>query len=322
MVTIVDKNTLNVVYEGQSRSWDDAVIEGWIAPHIIGWFEDTHYPSDQLVPFNGYWFHTSRDLTVEVRPHLPADGAARLADDNSWSLSIAANPTDGISGGDFIQIGLKEEASNAFVYGEDVFDHPNAGVESYVDLYFDKSEWLGTVDQRGTMVESPYFSSDIRSSADEVQVWNIEGNLHNVLGDVELSWSTDDMNLEVHMLVAGEVFDMREVSSVTVSSLNDIMIVTGDLNAYLAPTEFALSAAYPNPFNPSTSMDLSLNESGHVSIHVYNVLGQMVSTLADGYMDAGYHTFAWNANNVPSGMYLVRVEAGSNVETQKIMLLK
>jgi hypothetical protein len=322
LVTIVDKSTLNVVYEGQSRSWDDAVIEGWIAPHIIGWFEDTHYPSDQLVPFNGYWFHTSRDLTVEVRPHLSADGAARLADDNSWSLSIAANPTDGVSGGDFIQIGLKEEASNAFVYGEDEFDHPNPGVESYVDLYFDKSEWLGTVDQRGTMVESPYFSSDIRSSADEVQVWNIEGNLHNVLGDVELSWSIEDMDLEIHMLVADEVFDMREVSSVMVSSLDNIMVVTGDLNAYLAPTEFALSAAYPNPFNPSTSMDLSLNESGHVSIHVYNVLGQMVSTLADGYMDAGYHTFAWNANNVPSGMYLVRVEAGSNVETQKIMLLK
>ena len=111
-------------------------------------------------------------------------------------------------------------------------------------------------------------------------------------------------------------------SSVIVSSLDDITVVTGDLNTYLAPSEFALSAAYPNPFNPSTALDLSLNESGHVSIHVYNVLGQMVATLVDGYIDAGYHTFAWNANNAPSGMYLVRVEAGSNVETQKIMLLK
>ena len=115
---------------------------------------------------------------------------------------------------------------------------------------------------------------------------------------------------------------MSEVSSVVVSSLDDVTIVAGDLSAYLAPSDFALSAAYPNPFNPSTTMDLSLNKSGHVNIHVYNVLGQMVSTLANGYMDAGYHTFTWNANNVPSGMYLVRVEAGNNVETQKIMLLK
>ena len=69
-------------------------------------------------------------------------------------------------------------------------------------------------------------------------------------------------------------------------------------------------------------MDLSLNESGHVSIHVYNVLGQVVSTLIDGYMDAGYHTLTWNAKDVPSGMYLVKVQAGNNVETQKLMLLK
>ena len=320
-MTIVDKGTLDVIYEGESKSWDDAVIAGWIAPHIIGWFEDTHYPSDQLVPFNGYWFHTSRDLTVEVRPHLSGGDAARLAD-NAWSLEIQAAPMDGISGGDFIQIGLTDEASNAFVYGEDEYDHPNPGVESYVDLYFNKSEWIGVTDHRGIMVESPYFSSDMRSSLDEVQAWSIDGNLHNVSGDIELSWSMDDIDREIHLLVAGDAFNMSEVSSVIVSSLDDVMVVVGDLNAYLAPSDFALSAAYPNPFNPSTAMDLSLNESGHVSIHVYNVLGQMVSTLANGYMDAGYHTFTWNANNVPSGMYLVRVEAGSNVETQKIMLLK
>ena len=320
-MNIVDKSTLSVIYEGESRDWDEAVIEGWIAPHIIAWFEDTHYPSEQLVPFNGYWFHTSRDLTVEVRPHLPIGGAARLAD-NTWSLEIQATPTDGVSGGDFIQIGLTDEASNAFVYGEDEYDHPNPGVESYVDLYFNKSEWIGVTDYRGIMVESPYFSSDMRSSLDEVQAWDIDGNLHNVLGDIELTWSMNDIDREIHLLVAGETFNMSEVSSVVVSSLDDVTIVAGDLSAYLAPSDFALSAAYPNPFNPSTTMDLSLNKSGHVNIHVYNVLGQMVSTLANGYMDAGYHTFTWNANNVPSGMYLVRVEAGNNVETQKIMLLK
>ena len=96
----------------------------------------------------------------------------------------------------------------------------------------------------------------------------------------------------------------------------------GDLQSYLAPSEFALSAAYPNPFNPATTMDLSLNESGYVNVKVYNVMGQVVSTLMSGHMDAGYHTLTWDANNMPSGMYLIRVEAGSNLETQKIMLLK
>ena len=321
LVTIVDKSTLNVIYEGEAKTWDDAVIEGWIAPHIIAWFEDTHYPSEQLVPFNGYWFHTSRDLTVEVRPHLPLNESARISD-SGWMLELQANPTDGVSGGDFIQIGLKDGASNTFVYGEDEYDHPNPGIDSYVDLYFDKNDWIGSVDHRGIMVESPYFSSDMRSSLDDVQVWDIKGNLNNVLGEVELSWTMDAIDRDVHLLVSGEAFNMSEVSSVVVSSMDDVMIVAGDLSTYLAPSDFELSAAYPNPFNPSTSLDLSLNESGHVNIYVYNVLGQIVSTLADSYMDAGYHTFTWNADNVPSGMYLVRVEAGSNVETQKIMLLK
>ena len=115
---------------------------------------------------------------------------------------------------------------------------------------------------------------------------------------------------------------MTDVSSVSVTSLDDITVVLGDLQSYLAPSEFALSAAYPNPFNPSTTMDLSLNEAGYVSVNVYNVMGQMVSTLMSGHMDAGYHSISWDANNMPSGMYLVRVQAGSNVETQKLMLLK
>ena len=311
----------DIAYEEESKSWDDAVIEGWIAPHIIGWFEDTHYPSDQLVPFNGYWFHSSRDLTVQVRPHLPLDGSARV-EDNMWTLNLSATSIDGIAGGDFIQMGLKEDGNNTFVYGEDEYDHPNPGIESFVDLYFDKSDWLGLVDNHGIMVESPYFSHDVRSSLDEVQAWNITGNLHNVSGDIELSWTMDEIDSDINLLIAGEIFNMKEISSVIVSSLDDIAVVTGDLSLYLAPSDFALSAAYPNPFNPSTTMDLSLNESGHVSIHVYNVLGQVVSTLIDGYMDAGYHTLTWNAKDVPSGMYLVKVQAGNNVETQKLMLLK
>ena len=132
----------------------------------------------------------------------------------------------------------------------------------------------------------------------------------------------DEIDQDIHILISGETYNMREVSSVVVSSLDDITVVMGDLQSYLAPSEFALSSSYPNPFNPSTSMDLSLNESGYVSVKIYNVMGQVVSTLVDGSMDAGYHTLTWNADNMPSGMYLVRVQSGSNVETQKLMLLK
>ena len=69
-------------------------------------------------------------------------------------------------------------------------------------------------------------------------------------------------------------------------------------------------------------MDLNLSEAGYVSVKIYNVMGQLVSTLIDQDMNPGYHTINWNANDMSSGMYLVRVHAGENEETQKIMLIK
>jgi len=88
------------------------------------------------------------------------------------------------------------------------------------------------------------------------------------------------------------------------------------------PTVFGLSAAYPNPFNPVTNMELSLVNEGVVSMNVYNVSGQLVDVLVDGVLDAGYHNITWDAANIASGVYFVKVISGSNVSMQKVMLLK
>ena len=97
----------------------------------------------------------------------------------------------------------------------------------------------------------------------------------------------------------------------------------GVIDASIAnPTTFGLSAAYPNPFNPTTSVALSLPNDSYVSVTVYNLMGQQVATLADGYMTANVYDFSWNASSVPSGMYFIRAAAGSDVAIQKVMLLK
>ena len=86
--------------------------------------------------------------------------------------------------------------------------------------------------------------------------------------------------------------------------------------------EFALSDAYPNPFNPSTTVELTVPEAGHVSVMVYNITGQLIAELADSYMGANQYQFTWQGENVPSGMYLLRAEYAGQVSTQKLMLLK
>jgi hypothetical protein len=89
-----------------------------------------------------------------------------------------------------------------------------------------------------------------------------------------------------------------------------------------APTAFSLSEAYPNPFNPTTSMTLAVPEAGNVSVQVYNIMGQVVATLASGHMDASIYTLTWDASDASSGMYFVRAEAAGSVTTHKLVLMK
>ena len=88
------------------------------------------------------------------------------------------------------------------------------------------------------------------------------------------------------------------------------------------PVTFNLSEAYPNPFNPSTTLDIELNNTANVSVMVYNVMGQMVSVLHDGNMSAGMHAITWDAADLASGMYIIKAEVANEVISKKVMLLK
>ena len=87
-------------------------------------------------------------------------------------------------------------------------------------------------------------------------------------------------------------------------------------------TDFGLSAAYPNPFNPSTTVSLTVPSADYVSVKVYNLMGQVVGVLADGMMEANVYSFTWDASNMSSGVYLVKAESSSSVDIQKVMLIK
>jgi hypothetical protein len=93
------------------------------------------------------------------------------------------------------------------------------------------------------------------------------------------------------------------------------------------PTRFALSANYPNPFNPTTNIDFSLPASERVRLAIYGADGRRIASLVDGPMPAGNHTVTWTGRSdsgelVASGVYFVRIEAGSFGQTRKMTLLK
>ncbi len=84
----------------------------------------------------------------------------------------------------------------------------------------------------------------------------------------------------------------------------------------------ALDAAYPNPFNPSTVIGYRLAEIGQTRLTVYDLLGREVAVLVDGVMPAGDHSVTFNAAGLPSGMYLIRLQADGRLLTQTVTLLK
>jgi len=88
------------------------------------------------------------------------------------------------------------------------------------------------------------------------------------------------------------------------------------------PTEFNISGIYPNPFNSTTTIRYSLPIPTHVSLEVYNLTGQQITTMFEGYLQAGFHSTNLIANNLPSGLYFVRLKASEQVVTQKVMLIR
>jgi hypothetical protein len=88
------------------------------------------------------------------------------------------------------------------------------------------------------------------------------------------------------------------------------------------PQEFTLQQNYPNPFNPTTSIQFGLPTTATVKLSVYNVLGQLVDVLINERRQAGFHTVNFDAVDLSSGVYLFRIEAGSFVDSKKMVLMK
>ncbi|MDP8240671.1 MAG: T9SS type A sorting domain-containing protein [Candidatus Hatepunaea meridiana] len=110
--------------------------------------------------------------------------------------------------------------------------------------------------------------------------------------------------------------DEREVF---ISMIADVMSVNEEIEV---PLQFELYPAHPNPFNSTTTIRYALPYPSNVSLEVYNLLGQRVTTIFDGNRQPGVHTTTLTAVDLPSGLYFVRLEALGLVSLRKVMLIK
>lgn len=293
-----------------------------------------------LTPGAGYWIWSGSSVDEEMSfdPLSIGSLSGRImaADPAGWTAALAAsigNVNDNAS-----RFGSHPEASRQW----DARDrHEPPVIGDYISLSFENRDWSQSAGD---------YNTDIRPVSAGTEQWPVMVRT-NVAGTGRLrlleaaglpahleAWLVDPVNREV--------FNLRTTTVPFVSTGSEAghryRLIVGDPAAvareiesldYL-PREFHLAQNMPNPFNPTTTIQIAMAAPGRVNLTVYNLLGEEVTTLLAGdRLEAGYHRAFWNGRNsrglaVPSGVYFYRLSvtgetgAGLYQMTRKMILVK
>ncbi|MEA3287627.1 MAG: T9SS type A sorting domain-containing protein [Candidatus Marinimicrobia bacterium] len=225
---------------------------------------------------------------------------AMLLPDGSGQLSI---PENAVSYSRYIVAGRLHEHESAGMGG--IPDLPD-GIQSVSNIYYIGHDQL-RLNREATLTLS--LTSNQLEQAATLGVYLLRDEHWRYLGGI--------------VDVADQQLD------VTTGQLGRFVIATGDhpQAELFIPKVFALEQNYPNPFNPSTTISFSLPRDAAVTVKVFNMLGQEVTTLVDGHYPAGMHAIQWNARNgspaqVASGVYFYTIESADVRLVKKMVLLK
>jgi outer membrane protein assembly factor BamB len=133
-----------------------------------------------------------------------------------------------------------------------------------------------------------------------------------------------DSSLSVKKVLAGDspAWLTFQGSNRRTGNQSDATVLSVNPPTRQIPLMFRLDQNYPNPFNPTTTIRYELPQKSQLTLSVYNVLGQQVATLVNREEEAGHHEVKFDGSNLSSGVYFYRLQAGSFVETRKLLLLK
>ena len=115
-------------------------------------------------------------------------------------------------------------------------------------------------------------------------------------------------------------FENIIVAGTNGQKIEDVTFASFDIDTTPQATE--LKSSFPNPFNPSTTVNYTLSDEGAVNIVVYDAIGRQVAELVNGIQSPGVYSINWDASNHASGAYFLRMATGSYTSSQKLMLVK
>jgi hypothetical protein len=259
-------------------------------------------------------------ITGTIRGGLIFDSDTLLIDTTSsktWHEDIFLAKYD--SSGGFLWVerpgGLDKDRSTAI--------NLNTAGNIYLTGYFSEtasfgSFTLGPVTQRNTFMVKYNPSGVVQWAQEGGGLYGTEGNGLSldvsgnvyVIGTFIISATFGDTVLDATGL--SEAF----VTKIYVNA-TEIQLVSEQ-----HPQQYWLLQNYPNPFNPTTTIEFALPYSTAVTLKIYNILGEEVSTLVSEELTAGNYEYNWDVGDMPSGIYLYRIKAGSFTDLKKMIFLR
>jgi len=179
------------------------------------------------------------------------------------------------------------------------------------------SWWIGDADPNtvpGIEVEdAPAGEGGIRMISDLVEDFTYNADLTSAIDNRRigaLHWWEGEM----------DTWDSEAAMQMVENAYQNAVKVENDIVS--RPSRFTLSNAYPNPFNPTTTIEFTLANKSHINLTIYNQLGQKVTTLVDEPRVAGSYKIEWDASDMPSGLYFYTMKAGNVKKIRKVVLIK
>jgi len=296
-----------------------------------------------LAPWQGFWaFVLFEDDATQVT--IPTSGKTSSDTSATYFRKQAATPIEGL-----FTLTHGEVTSQPFK----VFLHDDAkmGFDIYdVSKLTPLSESYAVIGGRQVSNSSLKAIESLPMDLNEVVELAIEPQIVGNSGEFTINWKQFSQfpvafTIELHDSQTGETYDLRNDGMLTfsieaplkVANKSHDLILSGGSDRFKVvitpittsvelgnalPTSVELSQNFPNPFNPSTTIQYAVPAQSTVRLAVYDMLGREVAVLVNGTKAAGNYEFAFDASSLSSGMYIYRLEAAGTVMTRKMTLIK
>ena len=239
---------------------------------------------------SGYWFaRTSGATDISFEYNAPSAGDARLLSSELPEVPEAYTYT--------------QSTQQGFYFVESVMINDDPMNDNNWIVAYNDDVVVGARMWNGEYTDIPAMGND---GSTETAGYMEAGNIPSFK---LMDTSTGEM-MDLYITGAIDAWSNNGVSAVTLSSTPEI------------PSVVSLNGSYPNPFNPSTTISFSIPSEMSVDLKVYNISGRVVGELMSGMQSQGLYEINWDASSYASGLYFVRLVAGAEMHTQKIMLVK